>query len=122
MNQKQRDYAFGRISFLADGKISDVKKKLTTPAVELSFQEKIALIKKGKVVLKDNVSRYDNVDDAFDFSRYEKKKSIDMKKAEPIIEKIRTNATKAMDKVMLAIETEALAAILDFEKFIGSVS
>ncbi|MFA5323754.1 MAG: hypothetical protein WC373_13870 [Smithella sp.] len=122
MNQEQRNYALGRISFMETEKIEEVTNKFTTPEVELGFKEKVELARKGKVPVTTNkIDAYDHFGDIFDFTKYEKKAAFNSAKANPIIASIRKLATKTRDKIMLAKDTEALAAIDEFEKTIKAI-
>lgn len=120
MNQEQRNYALGRITFMTDTKVKEITEKFTSPAVKLSFDEKVALVRNRKVLLTPSkIDKYDHLDDIFDFSKYEKKEAFNEAKAKPTITMIRDRATKVRDKIMLAEGMEALAAIEEFEKFIA---
>lgn len=122
MNQEQRNYAAGRVTFMADEKVKEITEKYTIPAVILPFKEKLALVRKGKVsVTTGRIDEYDHLRDIFDFSKFEKKETFNQSKI-PVIASIKDQATQTRDKIMLAESTEALSAIKAFEKFIKAIS
>lgn len=119
MNQKQRDYSAQRIQDLEVAKIAEVKKRFTIPETRLAFEEKIALIRSGKVKIKPSgIDSYTRILNAFDFSKYEQNEKMDEAKANVIIAKIKKEAQAVKDMIMLAGDSEALTYITTFEKAI----
>lgn len=118
MNQTQRSYAIGRIHEAASKKIAAVTERFTTQEKKIPSEEKIEMIRQGKVKLNKIVRQHDYLVNSYDFSRYESSKKIDHTKADPIIAVINDAARKATDNIMLAGDEEALKAIKDFEKVI----
>lgn len=119
MNQKQRDYSVQRIQSLEASKIAEVKKRFTTAGTSLGFDEKISLIRSGKVKIKSSgIDPYTKLQHAFDFSKYEQNEKIDEAKVNAAIAKIHKEAEAAKDAIMLAGDVEAISAISSFEKAI----
>jgi len=119
MNQQQRNYAIDRINQTKDGKIKSVKERFTSQEKKLSFEEKVALIRKGTVRLNGECRYNNSLTSCFDFSKYESDEKFDHAKAGPIMAAINDAARKAKDNIMLAGDTEALKAIEDFEKSVA---
>lgn len=119
MNQQQRNYAIERISETKKAKIAAVTERFTTQEKKVSSEEKIEMIRRGKVKLNKTVRNHDYLVNSFDFSKHESEKKIDHAKADPIIASINEAARKATDNIMLAGDAEALKAIEDFEKAVG---
>lgn len=115
MNQKQREYSYQRIVAIETTKIAEVKKRFTVAAKKLEYDDKIKLIKTGKVKLRDNLDLYSKLGNAYDFSKHECEEKVDSK-VDLIIAKIKKEAQAAKDRIMLAGDNEALSAITSFEK------
>ena len=124
LNQSQRNHAVERIKSMTEAKLAEVRKAQTTPAVNLATDKKIALINAKRVKLRTDVkwgeSLYDRPYTLFDFSKYEKPavlSPVGKKK----IEQIQKDSQLAIDKIMLAGATEALAALASFEAAMAKV-
>lgn len=120
MNQAQKNYTTRRINEIENEKIRALEAACTIPAVRLNNQAKYELIKSGKVALfpsrKFDANNYGSVEQFFDFSKFVR--DMDMSKDfQERKEKIKAQAIKARDSVMLGDDQEALAAIQAFEKF-----
>jgi len=119
MNWQQKSYTLKRIEQIAFDKVNDAKIKYTVNGVSLKNTEKWDLIKSGKVVMKPKAvvaSRYhDNLDDFFDFSKYEFRTYV-QEEFETVHEKIMKLARNAKDTVVLGDCEEALKIIKELEE------
>ena len=118
LNQAQRNHAVERIKSMTEAKLAEVRKAHTTPAVKLPVEKKIALIKAKRVKLRDDIRWAESVFNypytLYDFSSLEKPEvlsAIGKKK----VDQIKKDSQLAIDKIMLAGATEALAALAAFE-------
>ena len=118
LNQAQRNHAVERIKSMTKAKLAEVRKAHTTPAVKLPVEKKIALIKAKRVKLRDDIRWAESVFNypytLYDFSSLEKPEvlsAIGKKK----VDQIKKDSQLAIDKIMLAGATEALAALAAFE-------
>ena len=124
LNQAQRNHAVERIKSMTEAKLAEVRKAHTTPAVKLSSEKKIALINAKRVKLRTNIrwaeSLYDQPYILFDFSSLEKPEVLSAfgKKK---IDQIKKDSQLAIDKIILAGATEALAALASFEAAMAKV-
>lgn len=120
MNQKQKKYAYDRVRGLLDIKYRKIEEKYTTPAIKLTFDEKVKLIDKGRVkLLPRSVLRdYTDLVDAFDFSSFETEAKFNKEQMSKLKDKAQALAMKAQDEILLGDSTKALAAIREFEAFI----
>jgi len=120
MNQAQKNYTTRRINEIENEKVKALLAECTIPGVRLDNKKRYDLIKSGRVQLfpasKFDASNYGNVDHFFDFSKHTREASVS-ETFEKRKEKIRTEANKARDSVMLGDDEEALAAIQAFDKF-----
>jgi hypothetical protein len=120
MNHTQRKYAMERVESIAKYKIAAIKDKHTTKGVCLSSQERVALVRKGKVKLRpDNCINYKSCgyfSDHFDFSRYESSNSFNQAAFDKEIKPISLKAQEIKDQLMLGDAEQALKQIQDFEK------
>ena len=118
LNQAQRNHAVERIKTMTEAKLAEVRKAHTTPAVNLSSEKKISLIKAKRVKLRDDIlweSRmYGALYNIYDFSKHEKP-AIFSDVGKKKIAQIEKDSQLAIDKIMLAGATEALAALMAFE-------
>lgn len=119
MNQAQRAHATNRLTEIFMKKIKEITK--VTEAQQLTTNDRLGLIRKGKVRLKTEEEiarlwshRRDEIHNVFDFSEYEWEEShtIDKRKEAAIKKKYQ----ETIDKVMLGDSQEALALIKEFEK------
>ena len=124
LNQAQRNHAVERIKEMTEAKLAEVHKAHTTPAVVLTSDKKIALIKAKRVKLRDDISwksrLYDEPYNLFDFSKHEKPavlSAVGKKK----VDQIEKDSQLAIDKIMLAGAAEALAALASFEATMAKV-
>ena len=117
MNQKQREYALQRVNDIENARLCALKTKLTTPGVTLTLEQRAELIDQGKVRLKDKAreDKHTYWQNAFDFSQYEKEAVYDFEACKPLIAKIRAEAGRIKDQIMLGDAEEALSAIAAFE-------
>ena len=118
LNQAQRNHAVERIKTMTEAKLAEVRKAHTTPSVSLPVEKKIALINAKRVKLRTDIkwteSLYDRPHTLFDFSSLEKPavlSAVGKKK----VDQIQKDSQLAIDKIMLAGATEALAALASFE-------
>lgn len=124
LNQAQRNHAVERIKTMTVAKLAEVRKAHTTPADKLSSEKKISLIKAKRVKLRDDIlweSRMcDTLYNIYDFSKHEKPEIFsDVGKKK--IAQIEKDSQLAIDKIMLAGATEALAALASFEASLAKV-
>lgn len=124
LNQTQRNHAVERIKSMTEAKLAEVRKANTTPAVVLPPEKKIALIKAKRVKLRDDISwtarMYSEPFTLYDFSKHEKPAVLSVV-GKKKIEQIEKESQHAIDKIMLAGATEALAALASFEAALAKV-
>ena len=124
LNQAQRNHAVERIQTMTEAKLAEVRKAHTAPAVSLPVEKKIALIKAKRVKLRDDIlweSRtYGALYNIYDFSKHEKP-AIFSDVGKEKIEQIKKDSQLAIDRIMLAGATEALAALASFEAAMAKV-
>ena len=118
LNQAQRNHAVERIKSMTETKLAEVRKAHTTPEVMLTSDKKIALIKAKRVKLRDDISwkfhLYKEPYTLYDFTKHEKPAVLSVV-GKKKIEQIEKDSQLAIDKIMLAGATEALAALASFE-------
>ena len=118
LNQAQRNHAVERIKSMTEAKLAEVRKAHTTPEVKLPVEKKIALIKAKRVKLREDISwrsrLYAEPYTLFDFSKHEKLAVLSVV-GKKKIEQIEKDSQQAIDMIMLAGATEALAALAAFE-------
>ncbi len=126
MNQAQRVYIRKRIEGITSVKLTEARVKFTTVAVTQTNQERVQLIRSGKVKLKTDteiraiMGAYNtSISTIFDFSKYETKGFTDQDKLNKYKKKITAKANEINDSVMLGDAKEALQMIKDFENFNG---
>ena len=126
MNQVQRVYIRKRVDGIKAVKSAEARAKFTTPAKTITNQERIHLVRAGKVKLKSDkdirtgVGAYScYLNTVFDFSKYETKGSVDQDKLSKYNKKLTAKANEINDSVMLGDAEEALQMIKDFESFNG---
>jgi len=126
MNQVQRVYIRKRVEGILASKLADARVKFTIKADMLPHQERIQLIRAGKVKVKSEKDlmtpgNYGNlyVNTIFDFSKYETKGGLDQKAYQACSKKLTAKAHDINDSVMLGDAEEALKMIKDFERFNG---
>ena len=124
LNQAQRNHAVERIKSMTVAKLAEVREAHTTPAVYLTAEKKIALINAKRVKLRTDIKwtkfLYDHPYTLFDFSSLEKPdvlSALGKKK----VDQIEKDSQLAIDKIMLAGATEALAALASFEAALAKV-
>lgn len=124
LNQAQRNHAVERIKSMTEAKLAEVRKANTTPAVTLPVEKKIALIKAKRVKLSEDISwrscLYAEPYTLFDFSKHEKLAVLSVV-GKKKIDQIQKDSQLAIDKIMLAGATEALAALASFEAALAKV-
>lgn len=124
LNQAQRNHAVERIKSMTEAKLAEVRKAQTTPAVNLTSDKKIALINAKRVKLRTDVkwgeSLYDRPYTLFDFSKHEKP-AVLSEVGKKKVAQIQKDSQLAIDKIMLAGATEALAALASFEAAMAKV-
>lgn len=118
MNSTQKNYLTNRIEDISRDKMMEIKKGGKT---ELTDQEKYNLIKWGKAKLlsfKGCQHRYghsfSNLDDCFDFSKYEKPFKVNQKKIDAKIEKLRVATQQMKDEAILGDRDEAIKLMAKF--------
>ena len=118
LNQAHRNHAVERIKSMTEAKLAEVRKAHTTPAVKLPAEKKIALINAKRVKLRTDIkwgeTLYDRPYSLFDFSKHEKP-AVLSEVGKKKIAQIQKDSQLAIDKIMLAGATEALAALAAFE-------
>lgn len=118
MNQNQKKYALNRIDALRTIKLRQAEEKFTTKAIEISKEEKYKLIASGKVKILPYIkicqSYCPDLYPSFDFSDYEKPKSLD-KSFDLVAKNIESISQKAKDQIMLGDCQEALKLIEQLE-------
>jgi hypothetical protein len=126
MNQTQKKYAIERINTILHRKLADVKQRFITKGKKLTYEERLQLIRSKKVWLKTEKAligkrSYDlnDIDDVFDFSKYEYASTLDQNGYDKIADKIEKKATLIKDHIMIGSASEALKMIEDFQDFSG---
>ena len=118
LNQAQRNHAVERIKSMTVAKLAEVRKAHTTPSVNLTVEKKIALINAKRVKLRTDIRwanfLYDYPYTLYDFSSLEKPEALSAI-GEKKVDQIEKDSQLAIDKIMLAGATEALAALASFE-------
>ena len=117
MNKTQQQYATSRVDGLLAKKEAALKTKFTKEAQVISPEERVALIRSGKVKLRSDVTQihsYTDVSDVFDFSKYAWPRTLNADAFEKAFRPLADEAQSLKDTIMLGDSTEALAAI---EKF-----
>ena len=124
LNQAQRNHAVERIKSMTEAKLAEVHKAHTTPEVMLSVDKKIALINAKRVKLRTDIrwkrNFYSEPFNLYDFSKHEKL-AVLSEVGNKKITQIEKDSQLAIDKIMLAGATEALAALSAFEAAMAKV-
>lgn len=117
LTSAQREHAIKRINEIADVAKATVRQKHTSKAVVLTTDQKVALIKTGKVKFKPNVDfvSYTNPIHLFNYAAHEKAAVLSpVGKAK--LTAIEKQVTKTIDEIILGDAAYALEAIQNFEK------
>lgn len=124
MNQQQKNYIKKRITEIREHKLSTLRNDLTIKAVSLSNRERIDLIRLGKVKMRPstelnrcNEYSLNSLTTVFDFSKYETKASFNQAKFNERAAKLRAEANRIVDQIMLGDAEEALRLVKEFEDF-----
>lgn len=120
MNLKQKSYALKRIDDIQRRKLNEIKRSdYETKSVKLSPEERFKLFKKGKFEIKKSIENpfigYNYCKDIFTF-KGEVEQSFDQDKFEKAQQKVRTQADKIRDQIMLGDAEKALELIQKFEE------
>jgi len=124
MNQTQRKYLAKRITEIELSKIKKIQDKFTTKAKTLLSSEKVSLLKAGKVKINtdeiiNEISKcnsYVYISQFTDFSAYETLFSVDHDAINKATGKIKKEAKRLVDDVILGDANEALEALKSFEE------
>lgn len=117
MNQKQREYAVSRVNGIEREKLNLLRRETTTPEVALSEENKVDLIRRGKVKLNpDKLSEYSShhVFNAFDFSAHEKGAVFDEKSFNKGAALINSEGQRVKDEIMLGDAETAKKLVQEF--------
>lgn len=118
MNQQQRKYAMQRMAELLRKKNKALKEEYKVPGKQLTWQEKIALVKRGKVSIRpkyaDSTDSYARLNDLFDFSEHEKRES-QRSGYTAALDKLEKKGKRICDELMLGDAEEAKRLIQEFE-------
>ena len=123
MNQQQNNYIKKRVEGICQEKMTEARIKCTSPSVTPTNAERIDLIRSGKVKMKPDselrtVGNYGlQISTVFDFSKYEVKGGIDQKKLDKLNKKIRAEANRITDGIMVGDSDEALTMLRNFQNF-----
>lgn len=125
MNQVQKNYIRKRVEGILNRKLSNLRTKLTVAPKLLNNQERIRLIKSGKVKMKSQRELDEirgtfqlSINTVFDFSQFENKGGTDHKLYQKKSAILQTEANKINDKIMLGDSEEAaIKLIRAFENF-----
>lgn len=114
-NEKQ--YARHRVHQIANAKVAALRVKYQKPGKQLTGEQRIDLIRSGKVKLFPDARwhGYDNVTALFDFAKYEFDESFDPK-FEKEAAVVMQRAGDIEDEIMLGDNEEALQMIREFQK------
>lgn len=117
LTSAQREHAIKRINQIAETAKAAIKEKHTSKAVILTADQKVALIKAGKVKFKPNAdfTSYGVAVHLFNYTAHEKP-AVMSPVGKAKITAIEKQVTKTIDEVMLGDASYALEAIQNFEK------
>jgi len=126
MNQQQKNYIRKRVNDILNIKTSEARQKFQINAKTLTNEERIHLIRQGKVKLKPPsalraIGNYGiNINSVFDFSKFESQGKFNQAAYSKYLKELRTKANDVTDKVMLGPDAEeALKMLKDFEAYEG---
>lgn len=113
----QREHAIKRINQIAEEAKKAVREKHTSKAVTLTIDQKVALIKAGKVKMLPNVNlvSYTNPIHLFNYAGHEKA-AVLSPVGKTKLTNIDKQVTKTIDQIILGDASYALEAIQNFEK------
>lgn len=133
MNAQEKCYAVQRLEDIAYAYKCEItskhKKANTITPVTLSYEERLALIRKGKVTLRSqkelkDITTYclDYISDVFDFSNFERKGQVkDLDKLQARLEKVDAHTLKIKDTIMLGDAPTALQMLESFSKELSKI-
>lgn len=118
MNQKEKQYAMDRIDQIAAQKVKAIEAKYTKEGVSLTSVERLTAIKNGEFKVRpdiNGVSAYTEAEDVFIFTA-EKAPQRDDVKINAENAKVKAEATRIKDQLMLGDSEQALQLIEKFSK------
>lgn len=118
MDRAQRNYAMGRIEDLYHSARYQLEEKHLTPAVRLSYAQKLTAFKRGEYKFVKGVkeiSNYTKVQDVITFDA-ESPKKFNEAAYERDARKLKAEADSIKDQIMLGDALEALTLIEKFAK------
>ena len=126
MNQLQRTYIKRRVEGILAEKIAESRVKFTAKSKMLTNQERIQMIRAGKVKMKSekdllSAGNYGSlyINTIYDFSKFEVKGGLDQAAHSKHTKKLKAKANEICDTVMIGDAEEALKMIKEFENFKG---
>lgn len=114
MKADQQKYAMERIRLAQEAKLAALKRKHTRRAKEPADSVKMNAIRNQVVFLKRSASLNATLRDAFDFSSLAKPEELDADAYGREAEKVRAEASKIRDEIMLGDEKKAIEMIRKF--------
>lgn len=133
MNDQEKRYAVRRLEDTAYAYKCEIaskhKKANTITPVTLSYEKRLALIRKGKVTLRPQkelkditTHRLDYISDVFDFSNFERKGQMkDWDKLQARLAKVDAHTLKVKDTIMLGDAPTVLQMLESFSKELSKI-
>lgn len=117
MNQQQRNYVLRRVAEIEKSKIEEARQRLSTPATNLSNEEKVEAIKNGEfTVVENGLTWYNRI-------RFtgQVPASTDEKAFAAACNRIVGEANAVRDEVMIGDCDQALDLLKNFEKVLDNL-
>ena len=118
MNQKQREYAIGRVNKIVEARSRAISEKFSKETRLLSDKEKADLLRTGAVKLRDDVNEICNYTDvvrAFDFAPFEDREK-HLPGYEEALAALQAEGRRVTDQIMLGDSEAAVALLTAFEQ------
>lgn len=117
-NARNRQYALHRLTNLGIILQNRIKEECTTPEVVLANSQKMKMIRTGKVKLRKDAEVGLCLEDAYDFSKYEKREVFDKKKFDKHWKPLAKEIQWAKDQSQLGNLESALKTIQELSKMV----
>ncbi len=116
LESEKRRYAKARVAEVLRIKIVEFRESCTSTAKQLSGKDTLDAIRYGNVELKRNAIVKTPLDEAFDFSQLKREFKVDQERLDKGVKKLRAEAGRITDLVVLGDEKKAWAAVAVFCK------
>lgn len=118
MNKQEKQYATGRIDSIAAEKCHAIKEKYTTDGVSLTGVQRLSAFGAGKYKIRSDVREINTYTDLCKVVEFtdESEDKMDSSRIEAEQAKVRVEATRIKDQLMLGDANEALKLIEKFAK------